>query len=276
MTETPEMNSNTTLAVSRGKIAKRQAWNCFFEQGNCLTLIAAILVPLVLYMALQGVYAMLYFAYDGGMGEREWFSAVHTAVNVLILILDLPLVCGTLYITTGIARGERRELRDVFYAYTSWRAYLRAWVSILLPVLAFTVVFVTVMLIRNGFYSLSEMAFATEEGAEYAGQILKCGDLLATIAAVVGLLWCSYVLPLIWLMHETPELFLLPALCRSVAVIRGHLLEWTLLCMSFFGWLLLSVVTVGILLVLFTIPYFLLTVTYYIDAMSVECISNGN
>ena len=63
MTETPEIKQ-TSPSAARRKEAKKRAWDCFFTKGNSLTLIAATLIPLIMYMAAQGIYSMVYYAID--------------------------------------------------------------------------------------------------------------------------------------------------------------------------------------------------------------------
>ena len=52
---------------------------------------------------------------------------------------------------------------------------------------------------------------------------------------------------------------------QSLRMAHDRLFAWLWLSCSFLGWLILSVATVGILLVLFVIPYYLLAVARYVD-----------
>lgn len=271
MTESSELQQPITPTASpakgRRREAKRRAWNCFFVGGNSLTLIAAALIPLIMYMALQGVYGMVYMVLDV---DCEWIYTVDTVAKVLLVLLVLPLFGGTIYITAGIARGESRELKDIFYAYSSLRSYLRSWISLLIPFGALSAVVSLSVMLGEASYGLAELSMSSEAGGYNAYAIMAGGETVAVIAAVAGLLLCGFVMPFFGLAHVTPTLSLAEALRRSVAVARGHLVEWLMLQLSFLGWLLLSVATVGILLVLFTIPYYLLTVMFYIDSLSAD------
>ena len=263
MTETPEIKQMSPSAAQR-KDAKRRAWDCFFTKGNSLTLIAATLIPLIMYMAAQGIYSMIYYAIDPQeMGG--WIADVASVVDFLLIFLMLPLVGGTLYIATGLARGEERHARDVFYAYTSWRIHFRTWAGLLIPIFSVCAVVGIVAVILMSSQGLTEMAAAMEEGKEYAYLFYDGGTLFAILAAVGGLLLCSYVVPFLWLTFSHLECSSASLLSRSFSVIRGHLGAWLMLHISFLGWLALSVASVGILLVLFVAPYYLLAVSYYIE-----------
>ena len=263
MTETPKIKQISPSAARR-KDAKRRAWDCFFTKGNSLTLIAAILIPLIMYMAAQGIYSMIYYAIDPqDMGG--WIAEVASVVDFILIFLMLPLVGGTLYIATGLARGEERHVRDLFYAYTSWRAHLRTWIGLLIPLLALSAVAGIVSVILMASQGLAEMASAMEDGKAYVYLFFDGGTLFAVLAAVAGLLPCAYVMPFLWLTFSHPECPLSSLRSRSVASVRGRLGAWLILNISFLGWLALSVASVGVLLVLFAAPYYLLTVSFYIE-----------
>lgn len=266
MTETPEIKQISPSAERR-RNAKRRAWDCFFAKGNSLTLIAATLIPLIMYMAAQGIYSMIYYAIDpeeiGGL-----VADIASVVDFILIFLMLPLVGGTLYIATGLARGEERHVRDVFYGYTSWRAHFRTWIGVLIPLLALSAVagIVSVILMTSG--ALIDMASVMEEMEGYTYLFYDGGTIFSVLVAAVGLLLCTYVMPFLWLTFRHPECSLSSLLSRSFSLVRGRLGAWLILNISFFGWLALSVASVGILLVLFVAPYYLLTVSVYIEELN--------
>ena len=263
MTETPEIKSISPSAARR-KEAKRHAWDCFFTDGNSLTLIAATLIPLIMYMAAQGICSMIYYAIDpqdaGGL-----IAEIASVVDFILMFLMLPLVGGTLYIATGLARGETRHVRDIFYAYTSWRAHFRTWIAVLIPLLALSAVAGVVSVILAASQGLAHIASMIEEGKANVYLFLDSGTLFSVIAAVAGLSLAAYVMPFLWLAFSHPECPLRALLSRSVALLRGRLGAWLILHVSFLGWLALSVASVGILLVLFVAPYYLLTVSFDLE-----------
>ena len=106
------------------------------------------------------------------------------------------------------------------------------------------------------------------EHAQYAYAIYDGGVVLAVLIGLVGLFLCLYLLPLLWLVFRHPERSFASLLLESISVVRGRLGAWIALQLSFVGWLLLSILTVGILLVLFAAPYYLLTVALYIEKSS--------
>lgn len=265
VSETPKNKPISPSAVHR-RAAKRRAWDCFFSRDNSLTLIAATLIPIVMYVVAQGIYAMLDYAIDPS-AKGGLIAELASIVDLILILPVLPLAGGTLYIVTGLARGEMRRAGDVFYAYTSPRAHFRTWGALLIPLFCVSAVVGIVDMILLSSQGLAEMAWAMEAGKPYASLLLDGGILFAVLAAIVGALLCTYVMPLPWLVFLHPDTKMTAHFGKSVCLTRGRLIAWIALSFSFLGWLLLSVVSVGILLVLFVLPYYLLTVTFYTEAL---------
>ncbi|MBQ7321251.1 MAG: hypothetical protein IJW99_04070 [Clostridia bacterium] len=261
MTETT-VNKGST--VSQLRAIKRRAWQCFFSGENSLVLIAATLIPIVMYVAMQGIYSMIYFALEpeemGGL-----VADIASVVDYLLIFLILPLFGGTLYIVTGLARGEKRALRDVFYAYTTWRAHGRTWLALLIPIGAVAIVVMTVLSVIAMSQGIADTFWSIEEGKAYSYLFLDGGNLFAALIGLLGAILCAFVMPVLWLLFAYPARPVRRILADSATAIRRHLGLWFLLHISFLGWLLLSVATVGILLVLFVLPYYLLTVSFYLS-----------
>lgn len=263
MTETPGSPIRTPTSAELRREAKQRAWDCFFTQGNSLTLIAATLIPVVMYMITQGIYSLAYYAigpWNTGEGSAAWLSAL----NVILTLTVIPLIGGTMYIVTGLAKGEYRHIRGVFYAYSSPSAYFRTWISLLIPCLMLaSVVGISAVIVKLS-QGLAEMALASKATESYGSLFLDSGIFFAIVAAVIGLAISGYILPFFWLAFSHPEQSVGMMFVRSVSLAHRRLGAWLLLQLSFLGWFLLSVATVGILLVLFTIPYYLLSVTLYL------------
>lgn len=69
-----------------------------------------------------------------------------------------------------------------------------------------------------------------------------------------------------FLMLDDPELSALDAIRQSKALMRGHKGEYFTLCLSFFGWLLLSGLTLGILGIWLE-PYMTVTQANYYNSL---------
>lgn len=264
MTQENNLSPSCSQAALRRREAKRQAWDCFLRQGNTLLLIAATLIPVIMFMAGQGIYSMLFFAVDD---SNPWLTDLMQVTNALFYVLTLPLICGLMHIITGLAHGERRELKDVFYAYTSFRAYFRSWIAILFPAIAITLTVGIVSMILNTADGFCELSTLMEEGpALFYGDVFRYGGILAAVAvSFAGIVLLGYLMPFFWLIFSRTSIPARHLLMQSLRMAHGRLFAWLWLSCSFLGWLILSVATVGILLVLFVIPYYLLAVARYVD-----------
>lgn len=267
MTETPKAERALSPETIKRREAKALAQNCFFKKGNSLLLIAAVLLPVIIYVVAQGLYSMVYFAVDP-QETNTWIAEASYIVDLILGFLMLPLAGGTLYVVTGLAAGEERQLRDIFYAYSSWRAHIRTWFVmwiLLLAISATAGIAATILMSAQG---LSEMASTVLEQSRYAFAIYDGGLALAALIGLFGLLLCMYLLPLLWLVFRYPNRSFASLMAQSIQAVRGRLMAWIVFQISFIGWLLLSVATVGIVLVLFAAPYYLLAVAFYIEKSS--------
>lgn len=264
MTDTSNKITRSHSASNRRREAKQFAWSCFLKKENTLLLIGATLIPIVMFMVGQGIYAMLYIAFENTQSRS---TDLLGAINVLFIALPLPLIGGLMYIVTGLAHGEPRQLKDVFYPYTSPRAFLRTVIAFAVPGVAIAVVATVTAMIVEATAGLCALSELMEEGAAlYYGDVFwYVGISVAVAVALIGSVLIGYLMPFFWLAFSEPDRPLICLWSRSISVSHGHLLRWLLLQCSFLGWLILSAATVGILLVLFVIPYYLLTVTRYVD-----------
>ena len=263
-------NSNPPVAVScataRRREAKRYAWDCFLRSGNVLLLIGATLIPIIMFVAGQGIYSMMYYAVDD---PAQWLTDLMYVTNAVFYILTIPLIGGQMYVISGLSHGEHRELRDVFYPYTSFRAYVRTWLALLIPALAVAAVVGAVLMALYATQGLCELSALMEDGpALFYGDVFRyVGRLLSVLIAAVGLVLLGYLMPFFWLVFSRPEMSVKRLLANGISMSHRGLIGWLVLQCSFLGWLVLSVTTVGILLVVFVIPYYLLTVTRYTDLL---------
>ncbi len=264
MTDTSNKKTQLHPPICRRREAKQFAWRCFFKKENTLLLIGATLIPIVLFMAGQGIYTMLYLALENTVFLSQ---GVIQLVNVLFIAMSVPLIGGLMYIVTGLAHEEDRQIKDVFYPYTSPRAFFRTVIALLLPGGTISVVISVTALAVNAAQGLYELSALMEEGAAlYYGDVFWYGGILLAVAVCfVGVVLTGYLFPLFWLVFGENDQPLTRLLLRSIRVAHRRLLPWLVLQCSFLGWLALSAATVGVLLVLFVIPYYLLTVTRYVD-----------
>lgn len=235
--------------------AYREAGSILAERGNRLMLIEAIIVLLTevsLYIMLHNVFFTALEAWI--FGENQPVSvALHVLygvlVSALVLFVTLPSLVGLFFLAGNMERGREVVLADLFSPFSSAKQYGRAlrlsWGIFL----------------RLG---LTAAAVALTCGAAlywFAGNVLAgivCGFLVLG-EICLGLFWCARTFPLmaVAVYDETP-IGQAREIARSMTrMCRGG----TVFFFGWIPWILLGILTVGILLLWDTLPR--MTVAYF-------------
>ena len=119
--------NNVTVRTS---VHKRRAGEVLSMHGNRLLLTQALLVCIV-PVSLYGVFDYVFAALSLLVGENELGASLlggaYALVCVLLtLFLTLPLWSGLLFLADAMVKGERAVLADLFRAFSSGREYRRA------------------------------------------------------------------------------------------------------------------------------------------------------
>ena len=77
-----------------------------------------------------------------------------------------------------------------------------------------------------------------------------------------------------YILNDNPEMSGLDAINKSKEMMKGHLGEYFVLSLSFIGWHLLSMLTCGILSIVYVGPYMSLTFANYYDALKADFENN--
>lgn len=228
----------------------RQAGTVLSKHENRLTLIEAILVTFVvamLYGTLQSVTALIIAPFEG----EETLSALILGLVVIgvyfllillvTLFLTLPLVFGILTMASRAARGEEITLSMLFSPFSAGRRYARA--------LGFSWAF----LWRLSLFSLVA-ALTWSISIAFLGKAiwvwLLCGLLTALETVLFFWLSARRFFALAALIEADVPLRRAKRMVRGLPNVRGQLI----FLVRFVPWILLGLVTVGILLLWDTLP----------------------
>lgn len=77
-----------------------------------------------------------------------------------------------------------------------------------------------------------------------------------------------------YVLRDNPELKYNAAIERSMAMMQGHKMQYFLLCLSFIGWYLLTILTLGIL-TFWVLPYISCTMAHYYEYVKEEYEKNN-
>ena len=184
----------------------------------------------------------------------EWLDKAFYLLDVLVILLvGLPLLFGACMIFVAAADGKKEPMTTLFCAFASPAAYGRA-LTVMLGLLFPTLVQ------AGGTLYLVQLASATEQ---VGMTVLWYGLAVVLILAVWLLSGChDAVLRLCYLHPDTPAHRLF---CTSRRLTKHRLVSLFLFKLHYVGWALLSVLSLGIVLIFHALPAFALAHTARLD-----------
>lgn len=146
------------------------------------------------------------------------FDSINTLyVRIIILLIDGPLLLGLSRFFLKICRKEDAQIKDLFFAFTNFKYFINALSLSLLSIL-----------------------------------FIFLWTLLFIIPGIIAALKYSMAL---YIMSDNPEIDAMDAINRSKDLMDGNKSRLFTLYLSFIGWSLLSMFTLGIAGI-FVTPYF--------------------
>lgn len=219
----------------------RESGEVLSQNSNRLTLMLAIMValsPLPIYRALFAVRSALVMY----LPERELMirGGVVIAMLCLTLFFALPLAVGLLWLASETEQGRAAPLQDVFWAFSSGLTYR---VSLGISFSAFW----RILLLVGVETALYRLVFWLSGGAV---AILMLGILLYLGAFVLWYLFAMRGFLQAFVALRTPS-----ATARMQPYARSAALHYA---MGFFPWTVLSLLTLGVLLLADVLPRMLI------------------
>lgn len=227
------------------------------------------------YMALTFVIGFIEGLFPESM--EEIFGLVNTIINV-------PLSFGLVFAFLKLFNGEDVKAFDFatlgFSNFgKSWGVAFQIFLKMILPEIAVIVAFVIIMV---GGVSMGLMAFSTQSsGASAFSMFMLVIGVILLVASIVWLITKSYYYQLAILVAiDNPDMSGADAVEESQRLMTGKRASLFCLELSFIGWAILSVATMGIGF-LWLIPYVhLAKIAFYKYALgntnNVEVITSDN
>ncbi len=227
------------------------------------------------YMALAFVVGFIEGLFPESM--EEIFGLVNTIINV-------PLSFGLVFAFLKLFNGEDVKAFDFatlgFSNFgKSWGVAFQIFLKMILPEIAVIVAFVIIMV---GGVSMGLMAFSTQSsGASAFSMFMLLIGVILLVASIVWLITKSYYYQLAILVAiDNPDMSGADAVEESQRLMTGKRASLFCLELSFIGWAILSVATMGIGF-LWLIPYVhLAKIAFYKYALgntdNVEVITSDN
>ena len=226
------------LATLRGK------WGSFVG----LTFIYILLYVLASSLSQYGVL------FQGSMFTT--LAIIFTVIGAIITILFVPMQYGYYIAHLNSSRQDLpAEIGDLFCGY---KRFGDVFVTMLLQFLA-----ILAALLPYFIFSVVMIRLHLFENHPFVSFIGAC--LLMIPGLILGLAYT--MVPFI--LHDHPEINPIGVLTESRMMMKGHKWELFLLLLSFIGWLLLCIPTLGIGM-LWLAPYMQMTITKYYEQLRTE------
>ena len=181
-----------------------------------------------------------------------------------ILITGL-LYMGLLEIMIKIARGKKVDIMDLFNrSDLFWKC-----TAITIILASFTLLFGILEFIS--FKALTTfIIYQTDMNALLSGTMLLIGILLcAAIAAFYAILMISFS-QVYFILYENENMPIIDIFNRSIDLMEEHKIDYIIYELSFIGWIIVGILTFGILL-LWVTPYMMVAnVNFYDELIKLE------
>lgn len=244
--------NNVFTAPPTFKEIRKSARTIISRQDVRLKLVFATLICAAVFVMIEYIlsYTILNPVYYFLPWLDKWGSfGVEQVYFIIEFLLFSPLVIGLYAISQRASRQEEFRLLDLFDGYASFRRVARAWG---ISAIAFLPIKLGLVLVDVLFLLEISNVFVV------AFAMIMLFKLFILGALAYGRLY-TFISLAIW--REDEKLY--RCLAMAIRSTKGRLCEIFCFRMCFLPWVLLSVATVGVLFIIFTIPYIAVAYSHY-------------
>ncbi len=239
---------------------KLNARTLLSDQSVSLKLVFATFICASVYIMLEYVlsYAVINPIYLLLPELDDWAAfGVDQAYYVIEFLMFSPLLVGLYSLAAGLSCRAEVELSHIFGYYRSFMRMCRAWgisLAVALPIKLFSLLAeVLTQLLASNKEALGDMLYAV---------LMIVAVILLIAVFAVGFLLCGKFHPFVYASVVAKDKSLSEALDDSVRSTKGKLGEIFTFRLSFALLILLSLATVGVLFIIYTIPYMAVSYSY--------------
>ncbi|MCI9084118.1 MAG: DUF975 family protein [Bacilli bacterium] len=193
-------------------------------------------------------------------------NAIHASwlTSVLMLIVESLVIMGFVGVILKIARKKKTDLEDIFAKTDLFDKYILITlilgaISLLMWVLEFLSFKSLIMVMLN--YSELNIALAVV--------LVLFGLLLSAAIIMVGIYLAISLSQTYFVLYDNPKMKITEVLIKSFDMMADYILEYFILVLSFAGWMILGIFTLGILYI-WLIPYMLVTFALFYDKVRAD------
>ncbi len=243
---------------SRRRVIKSEARNILFS-----SFFLCICLSVIFLSVLCGVSAML-FTVDLLLYEifsPKVFYSLMVLFKLTMLVLFAPLITGVFRCFRCVSCKVKHPVCEVLQDYTSKKLYL----SSLKLVALYAIIIIFILLLPQFAAFVLDIL---ENKISFGGQNRLVSAVSKVLFLMISLLAFTLSCGFVCIMR-CDDGSLLSAMKKSISLMKGHKIEFLYFCISFVPWFLLSYITLGVLY-LFVVPYFLISVSCFLNYVVTE------
>ena len=188
----------------------------------------------------------------------KWIS------SLLLLIVEALFLPGFIKMILNASRNKKVKIEEFFSETESFFKYLGLFIVI------FLIMFVLGLLAAIDFRSLiAIMYFNGDINLGLSIFLIAFGIVLAVAILLVTIYIAISFSQVLFILVDEPKLSIKEILSKSFDMMENYIVEYFILALSFIGWILLGIITFGILFIL-VIPYMMLTMAYFYETVKKE------
>lgn len=182
----------------------------------------------------------------------------------LFFIVSSLLMMGFIEMIMKTSTGKKVKFTDIFNRTDLFFKYMG--VTILLFLMGFLMWLLEIISIKS---LIVIVQYQADLNVMLVASLMIFGALLS-IAILVCAIYLSIAFSqVLFILHDNPDLKVTQVLGKSFDMMADYALEYFILCLSFIGWFILSLLTFGIVFI-FAMPYVLVTLANFYNEIRKE------
>ena len=210
--------------------------------------------PLVIATAvLMVLEAMCYFMCY--LMEKGWLG------SLFMLVIEALLLPGYVKMALSVSRNKKVKLDDLFSETESFFKYIG------LTLIVGVIVCILCLLAIIDFHSLISIIFYQAEISKALAIFLIAFGLLLAVSIVLITIYVTISFSqVLFILVDRKDFSIRKILAESFDMMETFMLEYFILVLSFIGWMILGILTSGLLFI-WVIPYMLVTLACFYDVV---------
>jgi len=262
-------------AKLKRKFFKNEAKRIIFSEW--LNAVIATLVVVLVIAGLSAIQSAYLYLLSKQLSQNATI-AVSVFFNVASALVFLPVLFGYIIWCVQKYEGDAAPVSNVFEVFSTPENLGRAY-AVTLAFLMRAVVLFAIPVLLNYFLKLNTIRIEKHLSEIYP--ILP--ELFTVVSKLFILFFYSIAFSMtaklfmfVYIAIKNPDMSLRMCSSKAAKLMRGHKVESVVLNFSFFGWILLSLFTAGVLFVIFVIPYMLLSIISFCSYLYAKNDNNLN